>query len=161
MVSRKMKEDLTNIVTSFYSFKDLDECKKQVEAIAGNINNFYGRKTLFIEVGAYDSKAQAVRKRLTVDEFMHEGVDLSKETRIYEFKLIVKCHNPEDLVATVKYEKVFQSHLFVPTEDMHKHGNAEKIKKSKDKEFYWVDKCFLQDHCHQRIRFEGINIYEV
>ena len=140
MVSRKMKEDLINIITSFYSFKDLDECKKKVEEISEKIGNLGGRKILYIDVNTYKQDAKRIRQRLTVDEFMHGGFEMSSEIKVFDFELGVKCVSPDDLVSTIMDEKVFKSHYFVPTDDMHAHGKAEKLKTSKDVEFYFVDK---------------------
>lgn len=163
MVSLKMKNNLHIVMSSFYSFMEHKDFEKKLKEVILTANNYVGKQEVLIRLTLHLGENKKETKTFSVKEFDSQGFEISKDVEAFEFELFIKTKtnkNNRDQVADMKDVTIFKSDLFVAVDDMTKHGKIEKVSKINNREYINVDKIIFQDHSNERIKFEGVNIYE-
>ena len=164
MIRKKMSDKVDVVMYSFYSFMDEKEYGKNLKQAVKRISDFVGKKTIFVELVSTFEDGKETKQKMDVEKFISDGIEMPKGVKSFKFELIMKVESKKgekNPVADVHTESVFKSGIFVPGDYIQEHGKTNKPSDKNKEEVTLIDKEFLQDHCHGRIRFEGVVIKEL
>ena len=164
MISKKMRDNVDVAMYSFYSFMSDNEYEKNLKQAIKRISNFVGEKTIYVELVTTHESGKETKQVVDVEKFISDGFEIPKDVKSFKFELIMKCKSRKGLnnpVADIHTESVFKSGVFEPGDYIQEHGKTNKPSDKNKEEVTLIDKEFLQDHCHGRIRFEGVVIKEL
>ena len=164
MISKKMSDNVDVAMYSFYSFMSDNEYKKNLKQAIKKISDAVGEKTIYVELVTTHENGNETKQTVDIEKFISDGLEMPKDVKSFKFELIIKCKSrkgEKDPVADIHTESVFKSGVFVPGDYVQEHGKTNKPSDKNKEEVTLIDKEFLQDHCHGRIRFEGVVIKEL